>query len=878
MKSNTSKILIIFFFIIFFKPFALSQDQFNFDVTEVEILEEGNLYIGNKKGIITTDDEVIIYADKFEYNKSLNVLKAYGNVKLDDKKKKLIISTDETIYYKNEEKIFTYGSSKAVDQKGIIITADNFKYNKIEDIVNANGNVKIDNSLKDYIIYGEEITYLRNKQKVFSNGKTKAIIKSQYIVDSKNVSFNVIENILSSEENTTVNDQKSNFYYLEEFNLNINEELLKGKDVMVITNFGLPKSDQFYFKDTMINLKDNSFVSGKTTVRADKNIFNDYNQDPRLIGISSVRKGNITTVKKGVFTSCNDNNDCPPWHIKAEKIIHDKDKKQMIYDNAFLKLYNIPVLYFPKFFHPDPTVKRQSGFLRPQLNNSDVLGSSIYFPYFQVISDNKDMTFRPRIYDNKIYQLQNEYRQENKNSSFIADFGYTYGYKSEFEVDDKNSQFHIFSNFKKDLKIEGFETSELNATLNRVNNDSYLKIFSKSLAETELNPGNTETLGTSVSLILDTEEYNFDTGMHIYEKLTVHKSSDRYEYVLPYYTFSKNFLLDRIPGTFYYKSNGDNVLNNTNILNSQIVNNLNYRSQDYYSNNGFVNNFKFYYKNLNKISKKDPNEKNSPKINLSNIYEFASSWPLLKKGLVYDNSIIPRVSYRINPNGMHDMSGASRRILMNNVFNIDRLSTNESFEEGQSLTLGVNYIKDSRINSQKFDYSLATVLRPKKSEKIPISSTIGEKNSNIFGKFSNTFNDEISLDYNFSIDNNFDVLNYNQVVTTLSLNNFVTKFDFIEENTDRTDINTISNTTTYELNDEHYFSFKTRKNRKINLTEYYDLVYEYKNDCLIAGVKYRKSFYKDRTIKPKEDLMLTLTIIPITTYEHRVDSLDFDFD
>ena len=62
------------------------------------------------------------------------------------------------------------------------------------------------------------------------------------------------------------------------------------------------------------------------------------------------------------------------------------------------------------------------------------------------------------------------------------------------------------------------------------------------------------------------------------------------------------------------------------------------------------------------------------------------------------------------------------------------------------------------------------------------------------------------------------------------------------------------------------------------MTEYYDLVYEYKNDCLIAGVKYRKSFYKDRTIKPKEDLMLTLTIIPITTYEHRVDSLDFDFD
>ena len=28
------------------------------------------------------------------------------------------------------------------------------------------------------------------------------------------------------------------------------------------------------------------------------------------------------------------------------------------------------LLYFPKFFHPDPTVKRQSGFLTPSFNNS----------------------------------------------------------------------------------------------------------------------------------------------------------------------------------------------------------------------------------------------------------------------------------------------------------------------------------------------------------------------------------------------------------------------------------------------------------------------------------------------------------------------------
>ena len=31
---------------------------------------------------------------------------------------------------------------------------------------------------------------------------------------------------------------------------------------------------------------------------------------------------------------------------------------------------------------------------------------------------------------------------------------------------------------------------------------------------------------------------------------------------------------------------------------------------------------------------------------------------------------------------------------------------------------------------------------------------------------------------------------------------------------------------------------------KIDLTEYYDLIYEYKNDCLIAGIKYKNPTMK----------------------------------
>ena len=53
-------------------------------------------------------------------------------------------------------------------------------------------------------------------------------------------------------------------------------------------------------------------------------------------------------------------------NCQQNKILHDKKKKKIKYDNATLRIYDYPIVYFPKFFHPDPTVNRQSGFLTPQ--------------------------------------------------------------------------------------------------------------------------------------------------------------------------------------------------------------------------------------------------------------------------------------------------------------------------------------------------------------------------------------------------------------------------------------------------------------------------------------------------------------------------------
>ena len=80
-----NKILITFLIIInFFCLKAHSTDQIIFDVSEIEILDSGNKIIGKNRGTITLNNGIIIESDNFEFDKIKNILKAKGNVSIED--------------------------------------------------------------------------------------------------------------------------------------------------------------------------------------------------------------------------------------------------------------------------------------------------------------------------------------------------------------------------------------------------------------------------------------------------------------------------------------------------------------------------------------------------------------------------------------------------------------------------------------------------------------------------------------------------------------------------------------------------------------------------------------------------------------------------
>ena len=863
--------IIIFLFLIFQSDFLFAQDQFNFEITEIEIKEKGNKFIGIKRGTITTNNGILIDADKFVYDKSQNILNAQGNIKIIDQLNNYIIYSNKITYLKNDEIIFTNGDSKAINDN-TIISAEEFKYLKKNSILIAKNKVKIDDLKEDVIILTQEINYDRNKEIIFTKGFTEAKVQDKYIFYSNNVFYNKEKVELASEKKTQVLDDNFNIYELDNFNYSKKNFLLKGKNVKIKTNFNSDNnSDEYFFESGFFDLNKRNFNAGNTKIIMHKGIFGNEKNDPRLLGVKSFKKGEVTQIEKGIFTSCKKRDGCPPWSIQAQKIIHNKTKKQLIYDHALLKIYDFPVVYFPKFFHPDPTVKRQSGLLKPILNESQILGSSLQLPYFMSLSTQRDITFRPNIFNNDIFMLQNEYREKTKNSTLLADFAFVKGYESSISNKKKNIS-HLFTKYKLNLDLDNFISSDLNINLEKVTNDSYLKVFDGNLSEMAIKP-NKDQLTSSIDLFLEADNFNFSTGFTSYETLSG-KNSDRYQFVLPYYNLSKNLFEDQSLFNIKLNSSGSNNLKNTNNLRSRIVNDLSLMSNDYILDTGLKNNIGAYFKNLNTTGKNDDLYKSSPQVEVMSIFEMSSSLPLIKYGEVFDNYIEPKISLRFNPSNMKDYSSSNRKINSSNIFEINRLGLTDTFEEGKSLTMGFEYKKEKIENiNNYFEFKIGSVFRDNEVARIPSSSSI-KQSGDIIGSIKSNLNQNLNFSYDFAIDNDIKTVEYNSLNADFNLNKFSTGVKFIEESGKIGDTNSIENTLKYNFDENNYLTFNTRRNRKINLTEYYDLIYEYKNDCLTAGIKYKKTYYQDRDLLPTENFMISITLFPLTTYETSLDNIN----
>ena len=172
--------------------------------------------------------------------------------------------------------------------------------------------------------------------------------------------------------------------------------------------------------------------------------------DARLAAVGGRRiDGNVIEMRKAVYSPCRT---ClgpggpPIWQLKAAKVVHNKTAKTVEYYDAFMEFAGVPVFYTPYLSHPDPTVKRKSGFLTARYGSDSELGALIEIPYYFNIAPDKDATFRPIYTGNEGLIMAGEYRQRFTDGELKFEGSATRG-SDQNGPDENRGHFFTHANF-----------------------------------------------------------------------------------------------------------------------------------------------------------------------------------------------------------------------------------------------------------------------------------------------------------------------------------------------------------------------------------------------------------------------------------------------
>ena len=773
-------------------------------------------------------EEFNISAIEISIDKKNEILVGKGSVKITDKEGKLI-TTDKVTYEKSKEFLIAEGSVKILDNEGNILKTDKATYDKIKNII---------------------ITY----------GNSEFTIKEGYKLTSNNILYDTEKKIISSNENSTLTDSDGNIVTVSMFQYHIEKNLFSsiGKIKIVDVN-----KNKYYFKELYVDTKKKEMIGSDVSVVLDQENFGlSKENDPRLVANDISMTKNKSTLSKGVFTVCQQKDDkCPPWTLQAKKIMHDKTKKTIYYEHATLKIYDIPVFYFPKFFHPDPTVKRQSGFLNPFFTDSTSVGAGFGLPYYWAISHDRDLTFTPKLYTKENILFLNEYRQAFKNAYLTLDTSYTEGYKNTSATKIDGSRNHIFAELDVDLSQDQSHESNLSLKVQKTSNDTYFRIHDINTALVDAEQTNLEN---KISYNFNKDNMNLNITGTVYEDLRK-KTNSRYEFILPNVLFEKSFFTEQF-GTLNFKSNALHRNYEVDKHLTSLTNDIIWSPNSYITQKGFVNNIEGIIKNTNYDATNTTDYKTEGTINeLSGVLNFKSSLPMKKESVGHSNIFSPTFMVRYAPGHMKNLSGDDVTLKYSNLFAANKTSV---IEDGLSTILGFNFKMNEKNedgnDKEKLSISMGQVFNLERNKDMPTKSSLDQKMSDVVGEINYNFSTIGRIDYKFSLDHNLNDLNYNEVSTNLNFGKVGFNLDYLEEQNHVGNEHYVNTGISLNFNDNNKLSFATKKNFKTNSTELYDISYQYAIDCLTAGLVFRREFYEDSDIEQKDTLMFKITLVPFT--------------
>ncbi len=731
------------------------------------------------------------------------------------------------------------------------IKAEKVNYIKTENKIIAEGNASAKN--KDgKEIYSNKIIYFKNK------GVIQTLGNSKFIDDSKNLtadkfSYNINSKIIKAIGNVVFIDQDKNKFFFKNFTYNEIKEQGEGNIIIAKTSDG-----------SYLQSKKGKLDNKKKLVKLDN----------------------------GEFTSCsriknNKGEFCPAWSLKSKKIIHDKKKKTITHKHAFFKLKKLPILYTPYISHPDPSVKRRSGFLPPVIKTIENLGRTIKTPYFIEINKDKDLTITPIYYFDENHIFNTSYRQALKHGFLNVETSYSEGYKRLNEKGrTKGSRNYFFADYTGQKKNIIFKNNDINFKIQRVSQENYLKV---NRLNTRLFKEDIRTLENIIRIQSYDENKRLDLKTGIYENLDIDDSS-KYTYFFPDGIFSINSRKNK-----FYNFNLNSYFQGKKFEKTQkqlkVKNNLSLSGQQYiFKNSGIGTSLKFSLFNKNIYNDDVAGLKDD--LNINNNFTIASDnkLPLVKINKNSYQSITPRVFLKYTTGKMQNARDQDKILDYSDVFAINRTNDTDTLETGTSAGYGFEYILNKnkansveKLYSSKF--SFGQVIRNNREGALPIKASLNNKTSDFVGNFDlsffgkkiekykeddrnkltflNNFNQNmLSINYKYNLNNDFsntfrNNINFKGVYNGFSAN---LVFDEKTKHIGNEKFGTLELGKVFSKN--YYFKFQNKRNLMTDSTEYNRFSFNFENDCIISSLTYSRDFYSDKDLKHTKTLIFGITIKP----------------
>lgn len=256
------------------------------------------------------------------------------------------------------------------------------------------------------------------------------------------------------------------------------------------------------------------------------------------------RDGRYSQLYKTSATSCRVCGDRPPlWEIRAERLIHDSEARQLYFENATFRVRGVPIFWLPRMRLPDPTLDRATGFLVPQQRNTTQLGTGIKLPYFFTLGDHRDLTVTPYV-SAETRTLELTYRQAFTNGDItvagaVSDDTLIAQYRSYLFAEGK---FDLAGGYQLDFDIEA--TSD----------PAYLVDYGYS---------GKDRLDSAVSLLRVTDQSLFQTRLTYYESLRDSENNRSLPPVIADLSY-EGHLTPAIGGTIDYRASVDTAYRPSN--------------------------------------------------------------------------------------------------------------------------------------------------------------------------------------------------------------------------------------------------------------------------------------------------------------------------